>query len=31
MGGSLLKMLDPDETYTLNYVDEEDYDMDLNM
>ena len=31
MGGSLLRMLDPDETYALNYADGEDYDMDLNM
>ena len=31
MGGSLLQMLDPDETYALNYADGEDYDMDLNM
>ena len=31
MGGSLLKMVDPDETYALNYADGEDYDMDLNM
>ena len=30
-GGSLLRMLDPDETYALNYADGEDYDMDLNM
>ena len=29
--GSLLRMLDPDQTYALNYADEEDYDMDLNM
>ena len=29
MGGSLLRMLDPDETYALNYADGEDYDMDL--
>ena len=28
MGGSLLRMLDPDETYALNYADGEDYDMD---
>ena len=31
MGGSLWRMPDPDETYALNYVDGEDYDMDLNM
>ena len=31
MGGSLLRMLDPDQTYALNYADGEDYDMDLNM
>ena len=31
MGASLLRMLDPDEIYALNYADEEDYDMDLNM
>ena len=30
-GGSLLRMLDPDETYALYYADGEDYDMDLNM
>ena len=24
-------MLDPDETYALNYADGEEYDMDLNM
>ena len=30
-GGSLLRMLDPDQTYALNYADDEDYDMDLNM
>ena len=30
-GASLLRMLDPDQTYALNYADEEDYDMDLNM
>ena len=28
-GGSLLRMLDPDQTYALNYADEEDYDMGL--
>ena len=31
MGGSLLRMLDPDETYALNYANGEDCDMDLNM
>ena len=31
MGGILLRMLDPDETYALNYADEEDYGMDLIM
>ena len=31
MGGSLLRMLDPDQNYALNYEDGEDYDMDLNM
>ena len=31
MGGSVLQMLDPDETFALNYADGEDYDMDLNM
>ena len=31
MGASLLRMLDPDQTYALNYADGEDYDMDLNM
>ena len=31
MGGSLLRMLDTDQTYALNYADGEDYDMDLNM
>ena len=31
MGASLLRMLDPDQTYALNYADEEDYDIDLNM
>ena len=31
MGGSLLRMLDPDQTYALNYADGEDYDIDLNM
>ena len=30
MEGSLLRMLDPDQTYALNYADGEDYDMDLN-
>ena len=30
-GGSLLNMLDPDQTYALNYADGQDYDMDLNM
>ena len=29
--GSLLKMLDTDQIYALDYVDGEDYDMDLNM
>ena len=28
-GTSLLRMLDPDQTYALNYADGEDYDMDL--
>ena len=31
MGGSLLRILDQDETYALNYADGDDYDMDLNM
>ena len=31
MGGSLLRMLHPDQTYALNYADKDDYDMDLNM
>ena len=31
MGGSLLRMLDTDQTYALDYTDGEDYDMDLNM
>ena len=31
MGGSLLRMLDTDQTYALDYADGEDYDMDLNM
>ena len=31
MRGSLLRMLDPDQTYALNHADGEDYDMDLNM
>ena len=30
-GASLLRMLDLDQSYALNYADEEDYDMDLNM
>ena len=30
-GGSLLRMLDTDQTYTLDYADGEDYDMDLNV
>ena len=30
-GASLLRMLDPDETYALNYTDGEEYDMDLSM
>ena len=30
-GGSLLRMLDTDQTYALDYADGEDYDMDLNM
>ena len=30
-GGSLLRMLDTDQTYALDYEDREDYDMDLNM
>ena len=30
-GGSLLQMLDQDETFALDYADGEDYDMDLNM
>ena len=29
--GSLLRMLDTDHTYALDYADGEDYDMDLNM
>ena len=29
--GSLLRMLDTDQTHTLDYADGEDYDMDLNM
>ena len=29
--GSLLRMLDTDQTYALDYADGEDYDMDLNM
>ena len=29
--GSLLQMLDPDQTNALKYADGEDYDMDLNM
>ena len=29
--GSLLRMLDTDQTYTFHYADGEDYDMDLNM
>ena len=31
MGGSLLRMLDPNQIYALNYADGKDYDMDLNM
>ena len=31
MGCSLLRMLDPDQTYALNNAGGEDYDMDLNM
>ena len=31
MGGSLLRKLDTDQTYALDYADGEDYDMDLNM
>ena len=31
MRDSLLRMLDPDQTYALNYADGEEYDMDLNM
>ena len=31
MGGSLLRMLDTDQTYALDYADGEDYDMNLNM
>ena len=31
MGGSVFRMLDPDQTYALNYADGEDYNMDLNM
>ena len=30
-GDSILQMLDPDETPALNYVEGEDFDMDLNM
>ena len=29
--GSLLKMIDTDQTYALDYADGEDYDIDLNM
>ena len=29
--GSHLRMIDTDQTYTLDYTDGEDYDMDLNM
>ena len=31
MGDSLLRMLDPDQTYALDYAYGEDYDRDLKM